>query len=109
MVQHYAAKVKFLQVELDDVFLAMNVQDRQFQSARKYYETGRSTKYHFRLPGYHNQHIKLLKDSQGNVVTSDTEILGVCHSFYNKLYTQENWLFFLFTTIAVGVFTKYSL
>ena len=89
MIEHYSSKVKFLQIELDDIYIALNIQEKEFNIARKYYESGRSTKYHFKLLGFHNQSIKCFKNESGQLVYSDSDILKVCHRFYSRLYCQE--------------------
>ena len=47
MVKHYMAKVAFLQVELDDVYISSTAKARDWAKARKYYCSGHSTKYYF--------------------------------------------------------------
>ena len=89
MIAHYSAKVKFLQIELDDIFMAINIRDKEFRAAQKFYDTERSTKYYFHSFGYQNQSIKLLREGPNTVVSSDKEILSVCHRFYDSLYRQE--------------------
>ena len=86
---HYTSKVKFLQIELDDIFHSINIRDKEFKTARKYYDFERSNKYYFRTLGYHNQAIKSLKNENMELCSSDQDILRICHRFYTRLYCQE--------------------
>ena len=90
MVQHYAAKVKFLQVELDDVFLHATETSKAYHTARKYYSSNRCSRYYFRLPGKKHDQIKKLTTPWGQQVTTDHEILGECYQFYSDLYTKPS-------------------
>ena len=89
LMQHYANKVNFLQIELDDVFQAENAKLRAYHTARKYFENERSTKYYFHTPGKKYDSIKRLITPQGYVVTDTQEILSMCVKHYSKVYTQS--------------------
>ena len=89
LVIHYASKVKFLQIELDNVYTAQNAQAKKYNAMRKYYQTGRSTKYYFRKPGRRHDAIKCLITPQGYMVTDTQGILDECVRFYSDVYKQS--------------------
>ena len=89
MITHYTSKVNFLQIELNDVYIAANAKQRAFNEARKYFQNERSSKYYFRLPGKKYDSIKRLVTPQGHLVTDTSQILDRCVDRYSKLYTQE--------------------
>ena len=90
MVGHYTAKVKFLQIELDDVYEALSVSSRQYNVARKYYHLNRSSKYHFCRYQVSNDSIKRIENHSGRMVTSDSEILQVAHKHYDMLFLHRS-------------------
>ena len=90
-VLQYSHKLKLLQIEREEIVSHASRQDRLFCTAHRAYEFNRPTRYYFRLPGCKYDSIKQLRLDNGSLVTSDSDILKECHSFYNKLYTKPLW------------------
>ena len=87
-VRHYTEQVKFLQIELYDEVSFICKDSRDYNTARKVYETNRPTKYYFRLPGCRYDCIKKLVSEDGTELYSTSGILKECQKFYQGLYTK---------------------
>ena len=88
VVKSYSAKIKLLQIERDELIQSKNRQEYLFNVARKHYESNRSTKYYYRLPGCRYDSIKRLKVDDNTEDTSSKGILQECHKFYSELYNK---------------------
>ena len=89
LIQYYAEKVKMLQIERDDLITSRNKKARDYNIARKHYESNRPTKYYYRLPGTKYDDIKQLRNKEGQLVSDSKSILTECHNFYGNLYTKK--------------------
>ena len=87
-VHHYSNRLKLMQWEREEIVRFHTEQARWYKLAKKHYESNRSTRYYFQLPGCRYDAIKWLKTQQGETIHSSQQILQECHSFYTKLYKQ---------------------
>ena len=97
MISHYPAKINFLQVELNEVYLVENAKARAYNTVRKYFQHEHSIKYYFRQPGRKYDSVKRIHTPQGCVVTDPQKVMDTCVNFYTELYTQE-FIPYLFKT-----------
>ena len=86
----YDDKIKYLQIELDEVFRTVSESSRKYNMARKYYYSDICSKYFLRSKVYKCNAIKMLHGDNEEVRTSDREILHQCYQFYNGLYTKHD-------------------
>ena len=77
-----------MQWERDEIAEVHTVKFRNFKAARKHYESNRSTRYYFRLPGCKYDCIKRLQSPEGTILESSSRILNECHRFYSSLYNK---------------------
>ena len=86
----YDDKVKYLQLELDDIFTIQNAKKLQFNQAQKYFFSEKCSKYFLRPKLCRKNVIKSLIDPQGDKLSSDKELLGEAHRFYSKVYRADS-------------------
>ena len=87
-IRHYDDKVKYLQLELDDIYQSQNNLSRQYNTAQKYYFSERSSRYFLKKKFCTKNAIKVLVNSQGEQVRSDRQILQEGFKFYSTLYRK---------------------
>ena len=87
-IRHYDDKVKYLQLELDDINQSQNNLSRQYNTAQKYYFSERSSRYFLKKKFCTKNAIKVLVNSQGEQVRSDCQILQEGFKFYSTLYRK---------------------
>ena len=83
----YTEKIQLMQIERHELISARSQEAREFNIARKYYQSNRPTKYYYRLPGTKYDAIKML-DTQRGRVHSMQEILTECKEYYSELYRK---------------------
>ena len=86
----YDNKVRYLQLELDDIFAVQNARKLWFNQAQKYFFSEKCSKYFLRPKLCRKNAIKSLVDPQGNKLSSDKELLEEAHRFYSKVYRAES-------------------
>ena len=91
--EHYTSKLKFLQIELDDIYVSVNAAASAYKKARTYYSSGRNTKYQFQGKRSPPDVIRKLRTPWGVIVDTNKDVLNECHRFYKKLYRQPAQLF----------------
>ena len=84
----YDNKVKYLQVELSAQVESSNKICKEYNTARKFYFSERSSKYFLRPHLCHRNHIKILVNGKGEELVTTDEILTECHKFYSGLYRK---------------------
>ena len=87
-VKSYSHKIQYMQLEREELVAFHTQRARNFNMARKHYETNRPTKYYYRLPGCKYDAIKRLVNNQGHEILDTAGILTECKSYYNSLYNK---------------------
>ena len=87
VTQKYTDQINLLQLELEEVHEYSNLLCKEYNTARKCYESNRCTRYYFRVPGKKYDEIKCIQTPWGTVVDKDVDILKTCYKFYHTLYT----------------------
>ena len=82
----YDDQVRYLQLELNDIYNTQNELSRKYRYGQKYYCTEKSTKYFLHSRTFRKNAIKTLVTSTGVHLTDDTALLRETHAFYSKLY-----------------------
>ena len=86
----YDDKIKYLQIELDQVYETIHMHSKEYNMGRKYYYNERSLRYFLREKICKKNQIKCLQVEHGVTVSTDTDILAEAHRFYSRLYCKPS-------------------
>ena len=89
VVRAYTQQLKLLQIERDELIMNYTERSLKFNVAQKHYESNRSTKYYFQLPGCKYDSTKRFQLDSGETITGTEAILEHSKQFYENLYNKE--------------------